>query len=461
MTRKTRTKGCGQPPDCLRLEFWSVDRLIPSPRNARTHSDGQIAEIAGSIRAFGFTNPILVGEDGDVIAGHGRLAAARQLGLVEVPVIPLKGLSELQRRQLVLADNRIALNAGWDLDMLQLELKDLAALGADLAVLGFTTQELAAALAPGSTGLTDENAVPEVAETAVSGVGDIWCMGPHRVACGDSTDAGTVTALLAAMEPQLMVTDPPYGVDYDPAWRHRLGVNRSSKRGKVRNDERADWEAAWALFPGNIAYVWHGALHATTVADSLARHGFTIRAQIIWAKERLVIGRGDYHWQHEPCWYAVRTKGNWTGDRKQTTLWAIPNSGQDIETSHSTQKPVECMRRPILNNSNPGQAVYDPFLGSGTTLIATETTGRVCLAMELEPLYVDVAVRRWQAFTGGKATLLADGRPFDAIAAERLAGVETGKARSDASPVPGGGKRRSNRPPGRTAKSPESRHARP
>src|SRR3954470_14095708 len=190
----------------------------------------------------------------------------------------------------------------------------------------------------------------------------------------------------------------------------------------VRNDERADWGAAWALFPGSIAYVWHGALHAATVADSLAKQGFTIRAQIISAKERLVIGRGDYHWQHKPCWYAVRTKGNWTGDRKQTTLWTIPSGRQDIETTHGTQKPVECMRRPLLNNSSPGQAVYDPFLGSGTTVIAAETTGRACLAMELDPLYVDVAVRRWQAFTGESATLGPGGPAFDAIAQERLPG---------------------------------------
>jgi DNA modification methylase len=221
-----------------------------------------------------------------------------------------------------------------------------------------------------------------------------------------------------------MVTDPPYGVEYDPAWRHRLGVNHSARRGKVRNDDTADWGAAWALFPGNIAYVWHGALHATTVADSLADNGFAVRAQIIWAKDRLVMGRGDYHWQHEPCWYAVRTKGHWTGDRKQTTLWSIASGGQDAETPHSTQKPVECMRRPMQNNSNPGQAVYDPFLGSGTTLIAAETTGRVCLEMELEPRYVDVAVQRWQAFTGLDACLLGDGRSFAVVAAERLAGLQ-------------------------------------
>jgi len=165
----------------------------------------------------------------------------------------------------------------------------------------------------------------------------------------------------------------------------------------VQNDHRADWRETWRLFPGNIAYVWHGALHATTVADSLTAEGFAIRSQIVWAKPRLVIGRGDYHWQHEPCWYAVREKGNWTGDRKQTTLWAIAQQDEDAETTHGTQKPVECMRRPIQNNSMPGDAVYEPFSGSGTTLIAAETIKRVCFAIELDPRYVDMAVRRWQS----------------------------------------------------------------
>jgi DNA modification methylase len=344
-------------------------------------------------------------------------------------VILLRGLSEVQRRQLVLADNRIALNAGWDFEMLSLELKDLSGLGADLSSLGFTSQELAAALAPGvTTGLTDENEVPELSEIAVSRLGDIWCLGPHRIICGDSTDAAVVKTLLEEVQPHLMVTDPPYGVEYDPTWRHRAGVNRSSRVGKVRNDERADWQAAWALFPGSIAYVWHGALHASTVADSLTQQGFSIRAQIVWAKERLVIGRGDYHWQHEPCWYGVRKKGNWTGDRKQTTLWSIPSGGQDTETAHGTQKPVECMRRPMLNNSDPGQNIYDPFLGSGTTLIAAQSCGRVCFAVELDPRYVDVAVRRWQAFTGETAVLSPGTRPFDEIATERLAGGELGSS---------------------------------
>lgn len=309
--------------------------------------------------------------------------------------------------------------------MLTLELKDLSGLGADLSVLGFTPRELSEVLTARTGGLTDEDDVPRLADSQVTRTGDIWCLGPHRLACGDSTDAAAVKALIGDRHPSLMVTDPPYGVKYDPSWRHRAGVNSSGRTGKVRNDERADWEAAWALFPCSIVYVWHDALHAATVAENLVRQGFTVRAQIIWAKERLDISRGDYHWQHEPCWYAVRNKGNWTGDRKQTTLWTIGSGGQDTETAHGTQKPVECMRRPIRNNSSLGEAVYDPFLGSGTTLIAAHTTGRFCLGLELDPAYVDVAVRRWQAFTGEKASLLADGRLFDATASEHPRGSDS------------------------------------
>jgi len=417
--------GCssGLDPDRLSIEHWPLDRLVPAARNARTHSEAQVAEIAGSIRAFGFCNPVLVGPDGDVVAGHGRLAAARRLQMSEVPVIVLQGLSEVQRRQLMLADNRIGMNAGWDLEMLHLELQDLKLLGADLAGLGFTKGELARALSPTNGGLTDEDETPEVSDVPVSRPGDIWCLGGHRLICGDSTHKPTGDRLLQEHPalPTRMVTDPPYGVDYDPEWRHRLGVNNSRRTGTVRNDTIADWTLAWKLFPGNIAYVWHGALHATTVAASLTGCGFTIRAQIIWAKERLVIGRGDYHWQHEPCWYAVREKGNWTGDRKQTTLWQIPNRDQDADTIHGTQKPVECMRRPMLNNSGPGDVVYEPFLGSGTTLIAAQSCDRICLAVELDPRYVDVAVRRWQAFTGDVAVLREDSRSFDVVARARAA----------------------------------------
>jgi DNA modification methylase len=207
-----------------------------------------------------------------------------------------------------------------------------------------------------------------------------------------------------------MVTDPPYGVEYDAKWREDAGVNGpGAAKGKVLNDDRADWTEAWALFPGDVAYVWHAGLYASTVAESLIKCGFNMRSQIIWAKSNFAMSRGDYHWQHEPCWYAVKkaAKGHWAGDRKQTTIWNIPKP-QKSETGHSTQKPVECMKRPIENNSSIGQAVYEPFSGSGTTIIACEMTGRVCYAIELNPAYVDIAVKRWEQFTGQKATLVKD-----------------------------------------------------
>jgi DNA modification methylase len=227
--------------------------------------------------------------------------------------------------------------------------------------------------------------------------------------------------VLHGVRPHLMVTDPPYGVNYDPAWRNRSGLGNTQRVGKVENDDRADWREAWALFPGDVAYIWHGALHASTVAASLEACSFQIRAQVIWAKDRLVLGRGHYHWQHEPCWYAVRENatGHWGGDRKQATLWQIASRAQDAETVHGTQKPVECMRRPMENNSSPGQAIYEPFSGSGTTLIAAEQSGRACHAIELSPAYVDVAVLRWQAFTGQGAVLETDGASFSAMASTR------------------------------------------
>lgn len=401
----------------LSIEYRPVDSLTGYARNAREHSRAQVEQLAASINAFGFTNPILVGETYEIMAGHGRLEAAKLLGMTEVPVIVIGGLSDIQRRQLILADNRIALNAGWNAELLALELNDLEAAGADIQVLGFSDAELAKAFGQG--GRTDPDAVPAVESVATSKRGDLWLCGRHRLLCGDSTNEADVGRLLSGVKPHLMVTDPPYGVKYDPTWRHRAGVNTSARTGKVENDDQADWTGAWKLFPGDVAYVWHGALHAAAVADSLVAAGFSMRAQIIWAKERLVIGRGDYHWQHEPCWYAVRKKGHWAGDRKQVTLWTIATGGQDAETAHGTQKPVECMRRPIVNNSSVGQAVYEPFCGSGTTMIAAEMETRDAYCMELSPVYVDVIVKRWQAYTGGEATLEGDGRAYAAIAQER------------------------------------------
>ena len=404
----------------LRIAQRQIGDLVPYARNARTHSPGQVALIAGSIREFGFTNPVLVDGANGIIAGHGRVMAARQLGLETVPVIELAHLTEAQKRAYVLADNRLAEAAGWDRDLLAIEVADLSTLGVDLAGLGFDAGEIDALLHRGD-GQPEEDAVPEVPDDPVSCRGDLWLLGGHRLLCGDATDREAVGRLLAGVRPELMVTDPPYGVMYDPDWRNRARASRTSRVGKVLNDHRADWREAWALFPGDVAYIWHGALHAGTVAESLTACGFSIRSQIIWAKERLVLSRGDYHWQHEPCWYAVRDKatGHWAGDRRQTTLWSIASRDQDAATVHGTQKPVECMRRPILNNSSPGQAIYEPFSGSGTTLIAAETTGRSACALELDPGYVDVAIRRWQQFTGAQARLESTGATFDEVARQR------------------------------------------
>jgi DNA modification methylase len=404
------------------VERWPLDRLVLYPRNARTHSPAQLDQIAASMREWGWTNPILTDEDGTIIAGHGRVAAAQKLGLTEVPVMIARGWSEAKKRAYCIADNKLALNAGWDEEMLAAELSDLKELAFDLDLIGFDEKELSRLLQADGA-VAGEDDVSDVPEVAVSRPGDLWLLGNHRLLCGDATDEACVSQLLGGVRPHLMVTDPPYGVGYNPAWRNEAGASQSRRTGKVLNDDRADWREAWALFPGEVAYVWHGALHSGTVAESLAASGFQIRSQIIWAKERLVLSRGHYHWQHEPCWYAVKSggKGSWSGDRKQTTVWPISSKAQDTETVHGTQKPVECMRRPMLNNSSIGQAVYEPFMGSGTTLIAAETSQRTCLGIELNPAYVDVAVQRWQHLTGDKAILDGEGADFDTVAAARTA----------------------------------------
>ena len=378
-----RPKANQEPPNFPSYKVSKVADLIPYARNSRTHSDEQVAQIAASIREFGFTNPVLVDGDKGIIAGHGRLLAARKLGLDDVPVIELSHLTETQRRAYVIADNKLALNAGWDLDLLKVELGGLQTDGFDLGLVGFSGDELAGLLADLTDGLTDPDEVPEVPVNPVSVLGDVWLLGKHRIVCGDCTDALVVEKALNGVRPHLMVTDPPYGVEYDPEWRERAGLNGpAAAKGKVLNDDKADWREAWALFPGDVAYVWHAGLYAGVVGDSLIETGFHLRSQIIWAKSVMVMSRGDYHWQHEPCWYAVRKGkvGQYDGGRKQTTLWQIEKPRKS-ETGHGTQKPVECMKRPIENNSSPGQAVYEPFSGSGTTIIAAEMTGRSCHAI--------------------------------------------------------------------------------
>ena len=409
----------------MKIETLKTADLIPYARNSRSHSEVQVAQIAGSIREFGFTNPVLIDADNGIIAGHGRVMAAGKLGLDKVPCIRLGHLTDTQKRAYIIADNKLALNAGWDEELLALELGELADLDFDMDLIGFTEDELAGLLAETSEGETDPDEVPEPPVDPVTVLGDVWILGKHRIACGDCTDQGTVDKALNGVQPHLMVTDPPYGVEYDPNWRNE--AKRAGGKafgafavGKVENDGRADWRDAWAMFPGEVAYVWHAGVFAGVVADSLAACEFELRSQIVWAKDSHAISRGHYHWQHEPCWYAVRKggTGHWAGDRSQMTLWKIPKPAKS-ETGHSTQKPVECMKRPIENNSSPGQAVYEPFSGSGTTIIAGEMTGRCIHAIELNPAYVDVAVKRWQDFTGKAAIHEANGKTFDEMKAAK------------------------------------------
>jgi DNA modification methylase len=409
----------GRPWPADSVERRPVAALAHNARNARTHSDAQVDQIAASIREWGWTVPVLIDEAGLIIAGHGRVLAAQRIGLVDVPTMVARGWSDAQKRAYLIADNKLTENGGWDGALLRVELAELKAMGFDALLTGFSAAEVRAM---GNPGLTDPDDVPEPPDPqdAITQPGDVWICGDHRIVCGDSTDPATVKLALNGSTPLLMVTDPPYGVDYDPAWRADANKWKGSNvklgakaMGRVENDDSADWVAAWRLYPGDVAYVWHGGLHSAEQSQSLEAAGFTIRSQIVWNKGRLVISRGDYHWQHECCWYAVRKgkTGHWNDSRTQSTVWDIPKP-QASETGHGTQKPVECMKRPIENNSLAGELVYEPFLGSGTTVIAAEMTGRRCFAIELAPPYVDVAVERWQKFTGHPALLESTGTAF-------------------------------------------------
>src|SRR5436190_2781255 len=421
--------GPPRPWPAERIEYWAIERLVPYADNARMHSEADIDKLVDSLRRWGWTNPVLADEHGVLIFGHGRVRAAAKLGLTSIPVMVACGWSEEDKRAYRLADNQLAARAGWDLDLLRNELQALGSADFDLGLLGFEPDQLETILAGlGSSGLTDPDSVPAVPDQPVTRPGDIWLLGDHRVGCGDSTSRADVAPVLAGSAPHLMITDPPYGVGYDPGWRSRRNLGSGKLAlGTVLNDDRADWQEAYALFPGDVAYVWHGALHGDVVVPGLAACGFQIRTQIVWAKQHFTLGRGDYHWKHEVCWYAVREgkTSHWQGDRTQTTVWEIANNNpfgnhqREPSSGHGTQKPVECMRRPIVNNSRPGQAIYDPFLGSGTSVIAAEMTGRVCCGLELNPAYVDVVVRRWQLFTEREARDQASGQSFDERAARQ------------------------------------------
>jgi len=400
------------------------------PRNPRIIRDERFAKLVRSLKEdpemLELRELLVYEHDGAfvVLGGNMRLKALKHLGEKEAPckVIPA-GWPAQKLRAIVTKDNVAYGDFDWEAIVEEWDKGELDEWGLEFP-----------AITKAKKGLTDPDDVPEAPKVPVTRPGDIWRLGDHRIICGDSTQAHVVSALLVGADPHLMVTDPPYGVNYDPSWRNghvdeetgevKGAIGRGPRAlGKVLNDDRADWREAWALFPGDVAYVWHGGLAAHLVAESLVASGFVLRSQIIWNKVSLVPGRGNYHWKHEPCWYAVREgkTGHYVGDRKQSTVWDV--SHRKSKTGHGTQKPVECMLRPVMNNSKEGDLVYEPFSGSGTTIIACEQSGRKCRAIELAPEYVDVAVKRWREFTGKEAILEGTGETFAQRAEAQVATV--------------------------------------
>lgn len=404
-----------------RIELWPLSRLKPYERNARTHSAEQVAQIAASIVEFGFTNPILVDSSDGIIAGHGRLQAALELGLSTVPVVVLDHLSDRQRRAYILADNQLALNAGWDLELLRTELQDLVADDFDLSVIGFSDDELSDLL-PEVEELppedADEEAVPEVPEEPITKPGDVWLLGKHRLMCGDSTSLDEVERLMAGAKAELLLTDPPYnvalGMDETPEEAKKR--NRRTDGLTIQNDKMSDddfrqflrdvYSAADSVMkPGAVFYIWHADSEGYNFRGAARDVGWHVRQCLIWNKNSLVMGRQDYHWKHEPCLYGWKEGAAhyWGSDRTQTTVLDFNKPSRNGE--HPTMKPVELFQYQLENSSKKGWVVLDLFGGSGTTLIVCEKTGRQARLMELDPRYCDVIVQRWQQFTGKLAVL--------------------------------------------------------
>ena len=408
-----------------KIEQWPTAKLLPYARNARTHSDQQVAQIAASIAEFGFTNPILSGSDGVIVAGHGRLAAAQKLGLDVVPVVVLDHLTPTQRRALVIADNRIAENAGWDDAMLRVELADLQSNDFDLVLTGFDADELLEIMAGEETstaGNTDHDAVPDVPETPVSRLGDVWICGKHRVLCGDATHEASYVALLGSERVSMVFQDPPYSVNYANSAKDKLrGKNRPILNDNLGEDFGPFLVAA--LTPmlarcDGAVYIAMSSSELDTLQSAFRAAGGHWSTFIIWAKNTFTMGRADYQRQYEPILYGWRegSRRHWCGDRDQGDVWQIKKPVKN--DLHPTMKPVELVERAIRNSSRPGDTVLDCFAGSGTTLIAAEKSGRGARLMELDPKYVDTIVRRWEDHSGKKATRESDGVAFDALVSE-------------------------------------------
>ena len=391
----------------------SVETLIPYIKNSRTHSDAQIAQIAASIKEFGWTNPILVDGENGIIAGHGRLMAARKLGHEKVPVIELKDMTETQKRAYIIADNQLAMNSGWDTSLLTLELTDLQADGFDLKLLGFDTKELNALLEPEVVeGLTDEDAVPDVPDEPKTKPGDIYELGNHRLMCGDSCNIEAVEKLLQSQKADLLFTDPPYGVSYEGGHnkKKRQGIIADTLQGEDLTDlfyESLSTAITW-LKDGAALYVWYASGKSIETYASLAKLPLKLRAVIQWYKVKSGLGAfmSQYIPNCEPCMYLHKEgcSPSWYGPTNEKTVWELKK--ESTNSYHPTQKPVELPERAITNSTKQGDSVLDLFGGSGSTLIACEKIGRWARVMELDPKYCDVIVKRWEDFTGGKAKLL-------------------------------------------------------
>jgi DNA modification methylase len=425
----------------VKIEIWQIDRPKPYPKNARKWGADAIAKVATSIRAYGFRQPIVVDVHGVIIIGHLRLAAAKSLRLKEVPVHVARDLTPAQVKGLRLMDNRSHQEAEWDFALLAPELAELSAESFDLGLTGFDVHELDELLRdPFDEDQADQ--APPLPEVATTALGDLWICGEHQVMCGDATKAEVVARLLGERKPRLMVTDPPYGISLDSEWRDRAGINKHGpaeasymkKRTAghtettISGDTRADWSAAFELVPSlDVLYVWHASVYTREVLEGLLRIGYLYPQQIIWSKGRAVLTRSLYWFAHEPCWFVRKKNAPWYGKAgENSTVWEVASpkfimGGSDEDKfDHPTQKPLELMRRPIMNHTKRGELVYEPFLGSGTTLAAAELTQRICLGVELDPKYCDVVVQRWQQLTGREATLEGDGQTFEQVKAERV-----------------------------------------
>jgi len=400
-------------PEIEMVEISELKFAEYNPRRALTGTERR--QLAKSLTSFGAVDPAVINHDGTIVGGHQRIDVATELGWERFPCVRIS-LDKTKERQLNLALNKI--HGDWELDKLAALIQELSEQAeVDLDASGFDAAELDAliARARANAGLVSPDEVPDPPPKPATRPGDIWLLGKHhRLACGDATNADDVARLLAGQSPFLMITDPPYGCSYDPAWRQREAAKgnlayAARRTGEVPNDDRCDWEEAWELSPSSVAYVWHGGLHARVVQESLEVSGFELRSQIIWAKHHLPISRGAYHWRHEPCFYAVRrgASAQWVGDRRQTTLWDDILLDTNVEGGHSTQKPVEAMARAIRNHKGD---VYDPFVGVGGTIIGAEMEGRRSYSMDISPTYVDIARIRWENFVGKKARLAAGSR---------------------------------------------------